>query len=180
MHARLTMRPHGNYNKAIMEIIRINDPALLKEVALLAKEIWRECYAGIITDKQIDYMVSNFQSEKAMLELYDGGAEFYALTENGVMRGYIELEKEADALFLSKLYLHSSLRGKGNGSKALSFVKARAKELSCSSVYLHVNKYNKRAIKAYLANGFINERSLDTEIGDGFVMEDYIMRAKTE
>ena len=174
------MRPRGHYNTVVMEITRINDPACLKDVAALADEVWHECYAGIIADEQIDYMVKNFQSEKAMIELYENGAEFYALTEDGVMRGYIVLGKEEDALFLSKLYLHSSLRGKGNGSKALSFVKNRAKELGYTSVYLHVNKYNKRAIKAYLANGFVNERSLDTAIGDGFVMEDYILRAKAE
>lgn len=176
----MTIRPRGRYNIAVMEITRINDTAHLKDVAALASEVWHECYKGIITDEQIDYMVKNFQSEEAMLRLYEDGAEFYAVTENGVMRGYIELEKEEDALFLSKLYLHSSLRGKGNGSKALTFVKNRAKELGYPSVYLHVNKYNKRAIKAYLANGFVNERSLDTAIGDGFVMEDYIMRAKAE
>ena len=164
----------------MVEIVLIENPCEIKEVARLADEIWHECYKGIISDAQIDYMVKNFQSEKAMLELYENGAEFYALTEDGVMRGYIELEKEEDALFLSKLYLHSSLRGKGNGSKALSFVKARAKELGYKSAYLHVNKYNERAIKAYSANGFVTERTLDTEIGDGFVMEDYIMRAKAE
>lgn len=70
------MRPRGNYNKAIMEIIRINDPALLREVALLAKEIWRECYAGIITDKQIDYMVSNFRAKRLCLSCTTAARNF--------------------------------------------------------------------------------------------------------
>lgn len=164
----------------MVEIKKINDPAVIADVASLADEIWHECYKGIITDAQIDYMVSNFQSKDAMLALFNGGAEFYALEEDGGIRGYIVLEKEPDALFLSKLYISSSIRGKGYGSLALTFVKNRAKELGYPSVYLHVNKYNKRAIAAYLANGFVNERTLDTDIGDGFVMEDYIMRAKAE
>ena len=112
------------------EIKKITDPARIAEVACLADEIWHECYKGIISDAQIEYMVENFQSKDAML--------------------------------------------------ALRFVKNRAKELGYPSVYLHVNKYNQRAITAYLANGFVNERTLDTDIGDGFVMEDYIMRAKAE
>lgn len=162
------------------EIRRITDKSQIKETAYLADEIWHECYKGIISDSQIDYMVENFQSEKAMLELFENGAEFYAILDDGKMCGYIVLEKEADALFLSKLYTLSSIRGKGNGSKALKFVKHRAKEMGYSTVYLHVNKFNQRAIKAYSANGFITEQALDTEIGEGFVMEDYIMRAKAE
>ena len=162
------------------EIKKITDPARIAEVACLADEIWHECYKGIISDAQIDYMVENFQSKDAMLALFNDGAEFYALEDDGEIHGYIVLEKEADALFLSKLYILSSIRGKGYGSLALRFVKNRAKELGYPSVYLHVNKYNQRAITAYLANGFVNERTLDTDIGDGFVMEDYIMRAKAE
>lgn len=162
------------------EIKKIDNIAQIKECARLADEIWHECYKGIITDDQIDYMVENFQSEKAMLSLFENGAEFYALEEAGKICGYIVLEKEDDALFLSKLYILSSVRGNGYGSLCLSFVKNRAKELGYPSVYLHVNKFNKRAIAAYLANGFVNERTLDTEIGSGFVMEDYIMRAKAE
>lgn len=162
------------------EIVLIKDPFLIKDISSLADEIWHECYKGIISDSQIDYMVNNFQSESAMKKLYDEGAEFYAIKCEDETCGYIVLEKEADALFLSKLYTVAKVRGKGVGSAALKFVKKRAKELGYSSVYLHVNKYNGRAIKAYLANGFSTERTLDTEIGEGFVMEDYIMRAKAE
>lgn len=162
------------------QIKKINDKSELRQIALLANEIWHECYAGIITNDQIDYMVSNFQSESAMLSLFENGAEIYVLEDENTIKGYIVLEKEDEALFLSKLYLHSSVRGKGYGSLSLDFVKNRAKELGYTSVYLHVNKFNKRAIAAYTANGFVSERTLDTEIGDGFVMEDYIMRAKVK
>ena len=58
------------------EIIRITDPEKIDEIAKLADEIWHECYKGIISDAQIDYMVDNFQSKEAMLELYGNGAEF--------------------------------------------------------------------------------------------------------
>ena len=164
----------------MVEIKKINDKSIIKQIARLADEIWHECYAGIISDAQIGYMVSNFQSESAMLSLYENGAEIYVLEDENSIKGYIVLEKEDEALFLSKLYLHSSVRGKGYGSLTLDFVKNRAKELGYTSVYLHVNKFNKRAIAAYTANGFTTERTLDTEIGDGFVMEDYIMRAKVQ
>ena len=176
----MTARDAKYYNKSMTEIVSVKDPSLIKDIAAMADEIWHECYKGIISDSQIDYMVNNFQSEKAMKRLFDDGAEFYSIISDGEPSGYIVLEKEADSLFLSKLYTLAKVRGKGIGSTALKFVKKRALELGYPSVYLHVNKFNFRAIKAYLANGFKNERTLDTEIGEGFVMEDYIMRAKAE
>lgn len=162
------------------EIERITNVEAIKDIAALADKIWHECYADILSERQIDYMVANFQSENAMKALFDAGAEFYKITEDKSLAGYIVLEKEKDSLFLSKLYLLSSSRGKGTGSFALKFVKRRAKELGYKSVYLHVNKYNERAIRAYIANGFAKECDLDTDIGSGFKMEDYIMRAKVE
>jgi hypothetical protein len=38
-----------------------------------------------------------------------------------------------------------------------------------------VNKRNTRAIAAYQRNGFVTADSVVTDIGGGFVMDDYIM-----
>ena len=43
-------------------------------------------------------------------------------------------------------------------------------------VYLTVNKGNKRAIRAYEKSGFSITESVVTDIGHGFVMDDYIMK----
>jgi ribosomal protein S18 acetylase RimI-like enzyme len=40
---------------------------------------------------------------------------------------------------------------------------------------LSVNKRNTRALAAYRRNGFIITESVITDIGGGFVMDDYIM-----
>jgi ribosomal protein S18 acetylase RimI-like enzyme len=40
---------------------------------------------------------------------------------------------------------------------------------------LSVNKRNTKAITAYQRNGFVIADSVVTDIGDGFVMDDYIM-----
>ena len=39
----------------------------LEEIANLAYEIWNESFKEIISKNQIDYMVDNFQSLKAMV-----------------------------------------------------------------------------------------------------------------
>ena len=40
---------------------------------------------------------------------------------------------------------------------------------------LSVNKHNTRAIAAYRRNGFVIAESVVTDIGGGFVMDDYVM-----
>jgi RimJ/RimL family protein N-acetyltransferase len=54
-------------------------------------------------------------------------------------------------------------------------VSARARSLGCHRVSLAVNKRNSRAIAAYRKWGFEIEQAVVKDIGDGFVMDDYIM-----
>ena len=43
-------------------------------------------------------------------------------------------------------------------------------------MWLRVNKRNERAQEAYKAAGFAKERALVTDIGGGFVMDDFVFR----
>lgn len=165
-----------NYNKAMQNYILITTDEQLRKTAQLASSIWRECYKGILSPSQIEYMVANYQSYDSMKNDINRGALYYAVEEDGTQTGYVALEKQKDSLYLSKLYLSQSVRGKGKGSESLSFVKSKAREFGYNAVTLHVNKYNERAIKAYTANGFRVTQPLDTPLGEGFVMEDYVMR----
>lgn len=51
-----------------------------------------------------------------------------------------------------------------------------AKKLKLGYVYLTVNKGNERAIKVYEKFGFIKTDSIVTDIGNGYVMDDYVYR----
>ncbi len=50
-----------------------------------------------------------------------------------------------------------------------------AKSAGKSSVYLTVNKHNRHAIDVYIKKGFRMVGEAVTDIGSGFVMDDYIM-----
>ena len=43
------------------------------------------------------------------------------------------------------------------------------------AMYLTVNKHNDIAIRAYEAKGFETIEAAETDIGEGFIMDDYIM-----
>ena len=45
-------------------------------------------------------------------------------------------------------------------------------------LHLNVNKHNATAIRAYERNGFVKARESVTDIGSGFVMDDYVMEIK--
>ncbi len=142
----------------------------------MASEIWHDCYPIILTEGQIDYMVENFQSENAISEQIKSKGYIYGFFEyNGEKIGYFGLCPREKRLMLSKFYLLKEYRGKGLGSESLNLIINYAKEKKYDFVCLTVNKENHSAIKAYERNGFVKVSSIVTEIGNGYVMDDYIM-----
>lgn len=76
---------------------------------------------------------------------------------------------------LHKLYLLPELHGHGLGSRLLQHVEHEARKLGGCRMILTVNKRNAKAIAAYQRNGFVIAESVVTDIGGGFVMDDYVM-----
>ncbi len=159
-----------------LAIVPAQPPQDLAKIEALGKIIWNECYSSIISQRQIDYMLKRFQSAQSMAEQVSGqGYEYYILEEDGVPVGYIGLQAKEEKLLLSKLYLLEASRGKGYAEKAFAFVESKAAEKQCRHIWLTVNKQNKRAIRAYEKRGFVTVREQVADIGEGFVMDDYIM-----
>ena len=57
----------------------------------------------------------------------------------------------------------------------MDFLKQKANKHKLQSISLTVNKQNTDAIRAYEKMGFVNTESLVTNIGGGFVMDDFKM-----
>lgn len=147
----------------------------LEIITKLGSIIWHEHYAPIIGLDQVKYMLDKFQSviaiENQLLENYC----YYILMYDKNPVGYLSVVKKDNSLFLSKIYVLKSERGKGIGKIAMEFIHKKAKELMLNSIVLTVNKYNVNSIKAYKKMGFENVGELVQDIGGGFVMDDYKM-----
>ena len=91
--------------------------------------------------------------------------------------GYLSAEKVANepVVFINKLYLQPAMHGLGLGAAALNWISQRALEMQCPRLRLRVNKHNAHAIRAYLRAGFHFTEDVVTDIGSGYVMDDYIM-----
>lgn len=144
-------------------------------VESLAAEIWTEHYVPIIGKEQVDYMLDRFQSKESISDQIRSGFLYFLIKEDKQFIGYIGVRQKGDELFLSKIYVRSSERGKGLGKKAIHFIERLAKEKGLGKIVLTVNKNNRVAIKAYEKLGFKNLGSVIQEIGGGFVMDDYKM-----
>ena len=153
-----------------------NSEYSIKELAKLTSEIWHEYWTVILSAEQIDYMVDKFQSGHAIKEQIENeNYVYFYIVYEGENAGYIGMSRKKEYLFLSKLYIKKDFRHKGIGTKVFEFIKKYAKENGYKKIRLTVNKNNKNTIEAYNKWNFKTIDSVVTDIGNGFVMDDYIM-----
>jgi RimJ/RimL family protein N-acetyltransferase len=165
----------GSWTETEIIAEEVFNEARIQMVETLAYEIWNEYFTPIIGKAQVDYMLEKFQSIKAISEQIEQGYQYYLLKTNEGFIGYTGVQPREDELFLSKLYIKSSQRGKGYGRKAVQFIESMAREKGLDTVTLTVNKNNLDTIKAYEKLGFDNLGPVVQDIGGGFVMDDYRM-----
>ena len=157
-----------------INMIKADTDEQLLSVSRLADEIWHEYFPCILTAGQIDYMVEKFQSFPAMKAQVEKGYSYYIISKNGEYLGYTGICPEEDGLFLSKLYLKKEFRGKGYARQAFEFLKKLCAEKGYKYIRLTVNKHNADTIAVYKKLGFELLRSEVTDIGNGYVMDDYV------
>lgn len=158
------------------QIVKAETDEQLQEIDATAKIIWNEHFVPIIGQAQVDYMLEKFQCFDALKEQLVEGYEYYQIRPDGEMAGYMGIHQEdADTMFLSKLYVRADHRGEHLATKAFDFLKELSHERGCKKVYLTCNKYNNNTLAVYDHFGFEKTDEQDNPIGEGFVMEDYIM-----
>jgi ribosomal protein S18 acetylase RimI-like enzyme len=149
----------------------------ISTVADLAKTIWNEHYVPIIGQAQVDYMLEKYHTPKAIRsQINTEGFEYFLIISSGIPVGYIAYIEKNNELFLSKLYILGSERGKGFGRIAIEFLSTKCKADGFDFITLTVNKKNLNTILAYEKMGFEKYDEVVNDIGSGFVMDDYIMR----
>jgi ribosomal protein S18 acetylase RimI-like enzyme len=148
----------------------------IADVVSLAKEIWPKHYTAIIGAAQVAYMLERFQSPGAISKQIGEGAKYFLIMDNGKVVGYCSVQPKAGegALFLSKLYILSSCRGRGLGKRAILVLEQMARQEKLSKISLTVSKKNYASITAYEHCGFKKAGDIVIDIGKGFVMDDYI------
>lgn len=164
-----------------LTLAKIETEQELASLAELASDIWHEYFVGIISNEQIDYMVEKFQSFPALADqIAKQGYEYYFMTVQGNPIGYLGIKPEESKLFLSKFYLQKEHRGKGYGSQALALLTDICRSRNLGAIWLTVNRHNASTIAVYEKKGFKTVRTQVADIGNGFVMDDYVMEKELD
>ena len=157
-----------------MKLEQVTSPEQIAAVAELARETWTQHYTPIIGSAQVDYMLEKFQSAEAIARQIEAeGYEYYGISG----AGYLALVPEVGAgrVLLSKIYVKAEQRGTGLGRALVEFAVKRCAELGCRELWLTVNRNNMNSIAFYERMGFCRTNTLVTDIGGGYVMDDWRM-----
>ena len=175
--AKTDIRFGVNFEEGISQLIDDvfeDDEDLAQRISGLASEIWHEWYADVIPSGQIDYMLGTYHSKETLLQEMADGYEYIVLRDSGKDIGYCGFKNEGDRIYIGKLYLLKKYRGKGFGKRMFEIIDSYAKSNGVDKEYLRVNKSNP-TVDIYKKAGFIIIESVVSDIGNGYVMDDYIM-----
>lgn len=144
----------------------------------LTKKIWPVAYGEILSKAQLDYMIDKFYNETALREQIEikGHVFYLAQDENEKYVGFVsyEINSEPNKTKIHKIYVLPETQGTGLGRQFFELVKEKAIENNQKAIFLNVNKYN-NAIHFYTKLGFTKVKDEVIDIGNGYVMDDYVM-----
>lgn len=145
----------------------------------LASKIWGPTYGSILSREQLDYMFDMMYApenlRKQMDELHH---QFFIIYADGEPSGYLSIETiEKDLFEFQKVYSLPSLHGSGIGRFIIEQGIEYLKSIHPGSftIELNVNRHNP-AFGFYKHVGFREHTTRDFHIGNGYYMNDYIMR----
>lgn len=143
----------------------------------LAKAIWPDAYGAILSQEQLEYMMEMMYSLDSLENQLKNNNVFLLVKEENDFIGFASYElnfQNSNKTKIHKLYVMPTIQGKGVGKKLILYIQDVAKKNSNSALILNVNKYNK-AKDFYLHNQFEIADSLVVDIGNGYVMDDFVM-----
>ena len=135
------------------------------------RPIWLETYGGFLPKEQIEFLLQKYFSEDGLKHFRALGYRYQKIAGEGVL---VTVDR-GEEIYLDKLYLPPTQRGHGYAQAVFTELKKAGKDIT-----LNVNQANQRAVKCYLKNGFIIERSTDIILENGMVNQDYEMRLHVE
>ncbi len=158
-----------------MITLQIANETDFKTIYSLASDIWNAHYVSIIGQQQVNYMLENIYNDKSLLEQLTVKKHiFYLIKDNDATQGFVSISSDnASTIFIHKLYINQTTANKGLGTIVLNLLIEKFKP---KSFELTVNRQNYKSVNFYFKNGFKIERIADFDIGNGYVMNDFVMK----
>lgn len=160
----------------ILQKADYNEISLIQEIA---RKSWEVAYHDILSQAQMDYMLENMYSYNEITANLKNPNYYYFLIIDEISNsaeGFVGFENhyEDETTKLHRIYLTPESKGKGFGKMALQFLKQQIEEAGDKRIILNVNKENS-ARQFYESQGFKVYDEGVFDIGNGYVMDDYLM-----
>lgn len=145
----------------------------------LAEATWYPSYQAMLEKEQITYMLDLLYNVPLLESQITTGEQVYLiLSEDGkdvAFAAYAPRTTDADIYKLHKLYCLPECKGKGYGRTLVETVEKAVLNAGKSIFELNVNR-NNPALDFYKKSGFEIIYEEDIDIGNGYWMNDYVMR----
>lgn len=163
---------HANLNIQIREATK-ND---MKIVHTLAHTIWPTTYKEILTVPQLEYMLKLIYSESSLKKQFEQGHNFLIVEEDKKPIAFADYNQLKDDVYkLQKIYVLPDQQGKSIGKLLINYVIEKVRAKGATVLLLNVNRNNK-AKQFYEHLGFKIIGEEDIDIGEGYFMNDYVMK----
>ena len=165
------------------DVMPVATPKQILEIEEAANHVWHNYYKDIFSPEQIDYMLKKYQSVEALQRQMEEQYVYYMLLSDDKLAGYMCFKIKTDQVYLSRLYIKAEFRRQGLARRTIAHFNAifSSKEHGLDyikSLKLKVERNNNFAINVYEHLGFQKIKSVDTNIGGGFVCREYVMERK--
>lgn len=166
-------------------------PADYTIIQSIAQRTWPDTFGEILSPTQITYMLDMMYSEAAIGGQVEKGHVFHILlvksgeneseytggaSQKYIPVGYVSHQQDylPGTTKIHKIYLLPTRQGKGYGRVMIDHVEHCARRAGQSVLRLDVN-YQNAAVGFYEYLGFRKIERCTTDIGNGYLMEDWIM-----
>ena len=159
-------------------LIRPALPLEARDLATLGRRLWRETYAELIPESNIElHLAETFSSARQAAELADPDCRTLVIEREGALLGYALLRacgpEEENTSFhfvkpleVARFYVDASLHGRGAAQALMAAVLDHAASTGHDGVWLQVWERNTRAIRFYAKAGFTDAGGATFRVGE--------------
>ena len=142
----------------------------VEDLQIISKQTFFETFANENSESDMkNYLDENLSLDTLKKELFNTKSEFYVLSFNEKIIGYLKLNfgeaqtelKNNTSLEIERIYVLKEFHGQNMGQLLYNKALEIATKISIKEIWLGVWEKNKRAISFYKKNGFIE---FDTHI----------------
>jgi ribosomal protein S18 acetylase RimI-like enzyme len=149
----------------------------IPSIQKIAFDTWPSAYGDILEPAQIDYMLDLMYNKHVLEQQMNASQTFLIIQDGEIDMAFVSFETDYDGQAqtkIHKIYISPAAQGKGLGKILIEETENEAIKKRNNKLLLNVNRQNKARF-FYEKLGFKIAYTEDIEIGNGYLMNDFVM-----